>query len=96
MAKVNWTFQALEDIESIVSRIEKTSPKFASYLVDLFFQEAIILEQFPLVGRKVPETNIDKIQEIIIKKYRIIYTITSKDVIDILAVRYSAIPLSDF
>lgn len=93
MGKINWTFQAIEDIEAIATYLERTSPKYAEYIIDLFFEEVKILQQFPKIGRKVPETNLDMVREIIIKKYRIIYSISSTEVIDILTVQYSSFPL---
>lgn len=95
MAKVNWTFQSLEDISDIAEYQAKYSEKYANLLVDLFLEKGNLLAQFPHLGRVVPESNIKSIREIIIKNYRIIYSIPNVETVDILAVRHSSIPLPD-
>lgn len=96
MAQVNWTFQALEDLEEIANYHAGTSTKYANYLIDKIFQQAELLETFPRSGRIVPETNLESIRELIVSKYRIIYSLPSADELHILTVHPSAIPLSDF
>jgi plasmid stabilization system protein ParE len=54
MAKVNWTFQALENLDEIATFHSNTSPKYANYLVDKIFQQTEMLKTFPRVGRIVP------------------------------------------
>lgn len=55
MAEVRWTDQALIDIENIAEFIAKDSETYARIQVERFFEEAQILESFPLSGRIVPE-----------------------------------------
>jgi len=43
----------------------------------------------------VPEINIQKIRELIVNQYRIVYTVTDSRQIEILAVRHSARPLPE-
>jgi plasmid stabilization system protein ParE len=54
MAQVNWTFQALEDVEEIAAFHARNSERYASLLVEYFFEGAAQLEKFPLSGRIVP------------------------------------------
>lgn len=93
MAKVNWTFQALEDLDSITKRLTSYSRKYAARLVESIFERTDMLSQFPRMGRIVPEMNQESIRELIINKYRIIYSLPNVDTVDILAVHPSAIPL---
>jgi toxin ParE1/3/4 len=93
MAEVNWTFQALEDVEEIAANIAQSSERYATHLVDEFFAAVDHLEQFPNAGRKVPETNLSSIRELIVLKYRIIYSLPKSNRVDILAVRHSSFPL---
>ena len=72
------------------------SPKYAGYLVDTIFQKAEILENFPKLGRVVPETNMESIRELIVNKYRLIYSIPNVDEVFILTVHPSYLPLADF
>ena len=54
--KLKWSEEALEDIESIATYIEKNSPFYAKSVVSKFFEKAEILKDFAELGRVVPET----------------------------------------
>ena len=54
---LEWLEEALEDIESIATYIEKDSPIYAKSVVSKFFEKAEILQEFSELGRKVPEIN---------------------------------------
>jgi addiction module RelE/StbE family toxin len=73
MVTVKWTKNALEDLDDIAKYISKDSPKFATIFVNQIFETIRHLEQFPKLGRIVPEYNNPDIREIIYKNYRIIY-----------------------
>lgn len=92
MAKVNWTFQALEDVNGIADYLSQNSESYASHIIGLIFEKSELLKSFPKLGRILPESNINSIRELIIKKYRIIYSISSKNNMDI----HSSKPLNDF
>ena len=83
--KLEWSEEALEDIESIATYIEKDSPTYAKSVVSKFFEKAEILKDFSDLGRKVPELNDINIREIFIYSYRLIYQ-TNKDTVLFLAV----------
>ena len=95
MAKVNWTFQALEDVNDIAEYLAQNSSRYAYHIIELIFEKTELLKSFPELGRIVPESNIKSIRELIVKKYRIIYSISTKKEIDILTVRHSSKPLDD-
>ncbi len=95
MAKVNWTFQALEDLDEIGERLSGNSSKYASYIVELCFERGNYLSNFPKMGRVVPELRVNSIREIIVKNYRIIYSVIDIENVEILTVRHSSRPLSD-
>ena len=83
--KLEWSEEALEDIESIATYIEKDSPTYAKAVVSKFFEKAEILQEFSELGRKVPETNDATIREIFIYSYRLIYKL-NKDTVLFVAV----------
>ena len=70
---LEWSEEALEDIESIAIYIEKDSPTYAKSVVSKFFEKAEILQEFSELGRKVPELNDTTIREIFVYSYRLIY-----------------------
>ena len=74
--KLEWSEEALEDIESIATYIEKDSQAYAKSVVSKFF-----VKEFTDLGRKVPELNDINIQEIFVYSYRLIYKIDSDTVL---------------
>jgi len=89
MATVNWTKQAISDVEQIAATISEDSIKYAKIQVGIFFDRVKILEAFPMSGRKVPEIGNDKIREVLSGSYRIIYKINSAEQVTILTVYHS-------
>ena len=73
---LKWSEEALEDIESIATYIEKDSPIYAKSVVSKFFEKAEILQEFSELGRKVSEFRDTTIREIFIYSYRLIYKLT--------------------
>ncbi len=79
--KLEWSEEALEDIESIATYIEKDSLFYAKSVVSKFFVKAEILKDFIELGRIVPETNDIKIREIFVYSYRLIYQINEDTIL---------------
>jgi toxin ParE1/3/4 len=96
MAKVIWTFQALEDLAEIDHFLSQNSVKYADFMITSILSATEQLEQFPHSGRVVPEMQINSIRELIIARYRIVYQIVSIDKISVLTVRHSSKPFSEF
>ena len=92
MVKVNWTEQALEDLDAICTFIARDSPYFANIFANEVFSKTENLKMFPLSGRIVLELNQKEIREIIYGNYRIIYRILP-DEIEILTIHHSAMIL---
>ena len=95
MVRVNWTDQALDDIENIAQFIAKDSLKYANIQVQRFFDKAEILTTHPHAGRIVPEINQNFLRELIQGNYRIIYSIVTDSQIDIITVHHSRRLLSN-
>lgn len=95
MAKVNWTFQALEDLDEIAEYLASNSTKYANHIVKLIFERVELLGTFPEMGRVVPELNIKSIRELIIKNHRVVYTYSSNKQVDIIAIRHASRPLEE-
>jgi plasmid stabilization system protein ParE len=89
MAQVRWTFQAVEDLESIVLFIAKDSSHYARLFVFDVFSSVERVVKFPNSGRIVPELNDPAVRELILGSYRIIYRF-QKDTIELLAVYHTA------
>jgi addiction module RelE/StbE family toxin len=89
MVEINWTDQALQDIENIAEFISKDSFKYAKIQTQLFFERVEPLFTQPELGRVVPEIQKKKIRELIVGSYRIVYRIVSLKKIDILTIHHS-------
>ena len=91
MVKVNWTDLSLQDIDNIAIFIAKDSPNYSTLFVSKIFEKAKLLENFPKMGRIVPEIKNDLIRELV---YRIVYKLYENH-LDILTVHHSARLLSN-
>lgn len=95
MVVVHWTNRALNDLEEIGNYIEKDSVKYASITLKGIFSAALLLKDFPDLGRIVPELKNPTIKELIHGKYRIVYKKISSTKIEILTIHHSSRLLED-
>lgn len=58
--KLTWTEPALVDLESIRDYIKKDSEYYANQFIDRIIDAVENLEQFPEMGRRVPEAEVRK------------------------------------
>ena len=90
MVRINWTFQAKDDLKSIAEYISKDSKRYAKLQVVRLKDRTRILKTHIYTGRIVSEINRKEIRELIEGNYRIIYKIVNYNQIDILAIHHSA------
>jgi toxin ParE1/3/4 len=65
--KIVWTLRSREDLRNIATFIARDNPPAALKLGELIFARVATLEQFPELGRAVPECNQPNIREIVVK-----------------------------
>jgi addiction module RelE/StbE family toxin len=80
MAQINWTKQALSDLEAIGDYIARDSPAIAQLFVNRIINSVIRLESFPQSGRIVPEAKRETIREVIFRNYRIVYSLEDETI----------------
>ncbi|HDH31482.1 MAG TPA: type II toxin-antitoxin system RelE/ParE family toxin [Candidatus Wolfebacteria bacterium] len=85
--KIIWSPLALERIKEISEYISRDNLSAAENWVLTIFEKVKKLQDFPQIGRVVPEVERHEIRELIYGKYRILYRI-SEDFISILTVRH--------
>ena len=78
---LDWSPEAIEDVESIASYIERDSPWYAKAVASSIVATAEIIPDFPELGRIVPEIGDAAIRERFVYSYRIIYRIESESVL---------------
>jgi toxin ParE1/3/4 len=88
VAEVVWTLEALDDLDAIGSFHERTSPSYASSLVERLYEAVVVLEKHPRLGRKVPEIDHDLVRELTVERYRVMYQLI-RDRIEVVAVLHS-------
>lgn len=72
---LDWSPEAIEDVESIASYIERDSPWYAKAVASRIVETAENIPDFPELGRIVPEIGDAAIRERFVYSYRIIYRI---------------------
>lgn len=75
MTEVRWTTQAADDLEAIYDFIARDSPQYAQLIIEGILAAVDSLEQFPLLGRAVPERQRGELRELIKPPYRIVYKV---------------------
>ena len=78
--KIEWSGPALRALENLHSYISQDSVTYADAFVQRLLNGVRRLEQFPLSGRAVPEAPDEKLRELIIAPYRLIYRVQQKSV----------------
>jgi len=83
---VAWTAHAKAQVRHIHAYIAQDSPLYAKQVSEALVEKTIGLDELPRKGRKVPELNVDAVRELSLYSYRILYEITSDNLIKVLAV----------
>ena len=88
--KILFTSRAKFDISEIVHYISQDNPQAARKWAESIFDSIKSLEEFPSLGRVVPEYSEESIREIIQGQYRIVYKVNqSEEEIYIVAIHHS-------
>lgn len=78
---LTWSPEAIEDIESIASYIERDSAWYAKAVASKIVETAERISQHPELGRIVPEIGDPAIRERFVYNYRIIYRLDSERIL---------------
>lgn len=73
--RIIWSEIALWDLRDIVRYIARDDPKTAERFGNFIISKILNLGTFPRIGRIVPEFREDRLREIILTPYRIVYEI---------------------
>jgi len=79
--RLDWSPQALEDVEAIASYIERDSGWYAKAVVSKIVETAESIPDFPDLGRMVPEIGDPAVRERLVYTYRIIYRIQNEHIL---------------
>ena len=90
MVRINWTNQAVSDLQNIYTFIASDSEYYAKREVTRLQLKTNFIKTHIRVGRVVPEFGKEEIRELIDGRYRIVYRLVSEIEVDILTVHHSA------
>ena len=77
--KLNWSDIAEADLYDIYNYIARDVPYYAELFVDRLIEATDKLEDYPRIGRQVPEAeDRDDVRELIVQGYRIIYLVADE------------------
>jgi addiction module RelE/StbE family toxin len=82
---VIWSTPARNDLKQIYDYIAKDSKYYATNVVEKIITKAENINEFPEIGRVVPEIGDDNVRELVIYSYRLIYEVVP-DNVQILAI----------
>jgi toxin ParE1/3/4 len=77
---VIWADPAKSDLRAIHDFIASDSKYYAKKVIQDILDRTDVLEEYPMAGRKVQETDDENIREIFAYSYRILYEIKSEKV----------------
>jgi len=78
---VKWTIPAKLDLKSLHDYIARDSKYYAKKVSQEIIEKAGILNNFPEIGRIVPEIDDNNIRELLIYSYRLIYEVLPTDIL---------------
>ncbi|MEI7015030.1 type II toxin-antitoxin system RelE/ParE family toxin [Leptospira licerasiae] len=91
MAKeIIWSLRAKSDLQDIYDYIAKDSEIYALNVINKIIDVVENVPTFPLMGRVVPEFNIENLRERLSGNYRIVYRINNSQNIEIVTIHHSA------
>jgi len=82
---VHWTDLAVENLADIHDYVSRTSPGYATLIIDRLIRRSEQIGTFPHSGRVVPELTDQSLREVFEEPYRIVYRVKENQ-IDVLAV----------
>lgn len=77
---VKWSKIAIDDLRGIYDYISKDSVVYAKKVINEIINKTDYLEESPNIGRAVPELSNERIRELMIYSYRMIYQVENGDV----------------
>ena len=95
--RIDWSPEAIEDLESIAEYISRDSEYYAKAVVRKIVNLTRGLNKFPLIGRVVPELKNKNIREQFVYSYRVIYKIEKYRILIVAVIHGKRLlePLSD-
>ena len=89
--QIIWSPASRDDLQDLVRTIAADSPERAESFAYRLMQQMDKLQDFPEIGRQVPEQRNSNIREIVVPPYRVIYRLRQQEkIVEIVRVWHSA------
>jgi toxin ParE1/3/4 len=89
MARLIWSPEARDDLQSICAYIARDSDRYARLFADRVIALVESIPAHPLLGAVVPEYGQEELRERHLQNYRIVYRVR-KDVVQIVTIAHGA------
>ena len=92
MAHIRFTEQAQSELDAVIEYYERIGAgDFAEVFEEKVIEKIRPLEQFPRMGRIVPEIDDEAIREVLYRNYRIVYVVDrDEEEVDVLTIFHSS------
>lgn len=87
--KVDWLPAALDDLDAACAFVARESPSYAATLARVVLDKAHELSEFADRGRVVPELRAERLRELFVHRYRLVYRVEETAVV-VLAIIHGA------
>ena len=84
--KIEWTEPAISDLDNLREYIARDSEYYADLFVEKIIAAVENIEEFPEIGRIVPEAEERNIREILFHNYRIVYRIEAERILILMVI----------
>lgn len=81
MGQVKWTRRAERELIALHDYFHPLSSAYATQVTTAIVRRARLLENFPRLGRVIPEFDDELLREVIVDRYRLIYSVDGMDCI---------------
>jgi plasmid stabilization system protein ParE len=90
VATIRWASEAADDLQAIHEYIARNSVHYAQAVCADIVAAVDQLARYPQLGRMVPEFQRAELRELLVGSYRIVYRVTSDDVVEVATVFHGA------
>jgi plasmid stabilization system protein ParE len=89
MAQVRWTLDARQDLGTLIVHLGTFSISYAASFSGRILAAAERLDEFPRLGRMVPEYQLDFVRELIVDGYRVVY-LTEREEVEVVSISHGS------
>jgi plasmid stabilization system protein ParE len=86
MINIEWTRAAITDVKNLRDYIAHDSETYAERFVQKIVESVERVASFPYSGRKVPESDDERIREVLFQNYRVMYRVEAERIVVLMVI----------